>query len=336
VTFRVTLAVALLGALAVALLGALAVTLLGPLVWTLVATLIWALLPRIPRAGSECSYPRKREREAPCRGKIANRGAHSAIVAMLKRVNILGYSVLEEPASEVAGAVCEDLNRETPRSFVFLNPHSIVLAQRDPLLRRAIVSSAGIFCDGVGLSLAGLVLNRRKPIRVYGYEFFRSLSAELSARGLGRVFFLGGTAASLTELVEKYRADFSGIPEVGSYAPPFREEFTAADIEEMTRRITDFRTDVLWVGLGSPKQEKVLHELMGRCQVGCGAAIGAVFDFYTGRIPHAPAWIRRMGMQWLHRLMLEPRRLWRRNLVSSPLFLWLVFRQLLSSPTGGR
>jgi N-acetylglucosaminyldiphosphoundecaprenol N-acetyl-beta-D-mannosaminyltransferase len=248
---------------------------------------------------------------------------------MLKRVNILGYSILEEPASAVAGAVCADLNGETPQSFVFLNPHSVVLAERDPILRRAIVSSAGIFCDGVGLSLAGLVLNRRKPIRVYGYEFFRSLSAELSARGLGRVLFLGGTTTSLAELVEKYRVDFPGIPEVGSFAPPFREEFTKADIDEMVQRIDEFRTDVLWVGLGSPKQEKVLHELMGRCRVGCGAAIGAVFDFYTGRIPHAPAWIRRIGLQWLHRLILEPKRLWRRNLVSSPLFLWLVWRRLI-------
>jgi N-acetylglucosaminyldiphosphoundecaprenol N-acetyl-beta-D-mannosaminyltransferase len=128
-------------------------------------------------------------------------------------------------------------------------------------------------------------------------------------------------------LIGKYRSEFPGIPDVGCYAPPYRQQFGSAELDEMARRVTAYRADILWVGLGSPKQEKVLLELMQRCELSCGAAIGAVFDFYTGRIPHAPAWIRRMGLQWVHRLVLEPRRLWKRTLVSSPLFLWLVFRQ---------
>lgn len=250
---------------------------------------------------------------------------------MLKRVTILDYPVLDEPAPRVARAVCDELDARRPKSFVFLNPHSVVIAEREEAFRHAILSAHGIFCDGVGLSLASLMLNRHRAIRVYGYEFFRALSAELSARRIGRVFFLGGTDESLAELVSKYRDEYRGIPAVTSHAPPYQDEFGPADLDDMAQRVRQFGANVLWVGLGSPKQEKVLIELMRRCDVACGAAIGAVFDFYTGRVPHAPAWIRRIGMQWAHRLVLEPRRLWRRTVISSPAFLWLVLRQMFAA-----
>jgi N-acetylglucosaminyldiphosphoundecaprenol N-acetyl-beta-D-mannosaminyltransferase len=250
------------------------------------------------------------------------------IVGMLSHIEILGYSILDESADRVASEVCDELSPDRPKSFVFLNPHSVVIGEQDAAFRKAIVDAQGIFCDGVGLSLAGILLKSRRPVRVYGFEFFVALSRELSARRIGRVFFLGGTAESSAELARKYRSEFSGIMQVECYAPPYRQEFSKAEIEEMARRIREFRTDVLWIGLGSPKQEKVLFELAKICKFGCGAAIGAVFDFYTGRVPHAPTWIRRMGLQWVQRLVLEPKRLWKRTLISMPQFLWLVLRRL--------
>ncbi len=119
---------------------------------------------------------------------------------MLSHIKILGYSILDEPAARVAAVVCDELGALRPKSFVFLNPHSVVIAEREPAFRNAIVNADGIFCDGVGLSLAGLLLNRRRAARVYGFEFFVALSRELSARKLGRVFFLGGTADSISRL----------------------------------------------------------------------------------------------------------------------------------------
>lgn len=257
-------------------------------------------------------------------------------MSRFKHVDILGYSILNEPAPLVAAAVCDDLDGNCRESFVFLNPHSVVIAEHEPAFRSAIVNADGVFCDGVGLSMAAMLLNRRRVIRVYGFEFFTALSRELSARKAGRVFFLGGTEGLLDQLMPRYRSDYPGVVDVGGFSPPFKVEFGNADIDEMARRVEAFDPDVLWVGLGSPKQEKVLLELMRRCDVRCAAAVGAVFDFYTDRIPHAPAWLRRAGLQWMHRLILEPRRLWRRTVVSSPVFLWLVFRQLLSTPWGSR
>jgi len=249
---------------------------------------------------------------------------------MLSRTDILGYPILNETATRVATVVCDELGRNSPKSFVFLNPHSVVVANQESALRIAIVNAYGIFCDGVGLALAGLVLNRRRVPRVYGYEFFVALSRELSARGVGRVFFLGGTHASVAELTGKYRSEFPGIPSVTSYAPPYKSEFRAEEIADMAARIAASGADILWIGLGSPKQEKILHQLMQQCDLGCGAAIGAVFDFYTGRIPHAPAWIRGLGLQWAHRLVLEPKRLWRRTVISTPVFIWLAIRHRFS------
>jgi N-acetylglucosaminyldiphosphoundecaprenol N-acetyl-beta-D-mannosaminyltransferase len=247
---------------------------------------------------------------------------------MLRHIDILGYSVLNEPAGHVAAEICDQLDGPQRTSCVFLNPHSVVVARHDPAFRTAVTAASAIFCDGVGLSLASQLLNRREVHRVYGYQFFKALSTELSQRRLGRVFFIGGSAADLAALEAKYRADYPGVRAIASYAPPFRAEFAPAEIADMAARVDASGADVLWIGLGSPKQEKVLHQLMQHCQVSCAAAVGAVFDFYSGKVPHAPGWIRRAGPQWLHRLVLEPRRLWRRTLISMPLFVSQVVREL--------
>jgi N-acetylglucosaminyldiphosphoundecaprenol N-acetyl-beta-D-mannosaminyltransferase len=252
---------------------------------------------------------------------------------MLRQIDILGYSVLNEPAARVAAEFCDQLGGPIRRSCVFLNPHSVVIAQRDTAFREALSSASTVFCDGVGLSLASLLLNRRQVHRVYGYEFFMALSGELSRRRLGRVFFIGGDDEGLRKLLSKYRAEFPGIVAIDAYAPPFRSEFSDAEIAEMGSRINASGADILWLGLGSPKQEKVLQRLMQHCSVSCGAAVGAVFDFYSGSIPHAPSWIRHLGLQWLHRLTLEPKRLWRRTVISMPMFVSQVVRELA---IGGR
>jgi N-acetylglucosaminyldiphosphoundecaprenol N-acetyl-beta-D-mannosaminyltransferase len=254
--------------------------------------------------------------------------------ATLERIQILGYGVLNESAAEVAAAVCDGLREREHHTFAFLNPHSIVLAKSDPQLRASIAACSHIFCDGVGLAAAARLLTRKRIHRVYGYEFFGALSRQLSSERKGRVFFLGGTDESLREIVAKYRAEFPGIEHVDAYAPPYRSEFSEAELSDMARRIGEHRCDVLWVGLGSPKQEKLLHSLAQGSSIRCAAAIGAVFDFYIDRIPHAPAWVRRMGLQWAHRLMLEPGRLWKRTFISGPLFLKYVAQEFIA--TGAR
>jgi N-acetylglucosaminyldiphosphoundecaprenol N-acetyl-beta-D-mannosaminyltransferase len=247
----------------------------------------------------------------------------------LDTIRILGYEVLNEPAQVVAAAVCDSPNGTVPKSFVFLNPHSVVVAEQDPAMRAALVGSDAIFCDGVGLSIASRILNRNRVHRVYGYDFFLALSSAMSERQEGRVFFLGGTNDSIRDLLSRFRAQFPGIRHVEGYAPPFKAVFSREDIDDMAKRVAASQANVLWVGLGSPKQEKIMLELVPLCHLKCAGAIGAVFDFYTDRVPHAPAWVRNLGLQWIHRLVLEPGRLWKRTFVSMPLFLWYVVLDLL-------
>jgi N-acetylglucosaminyldiphosphoundecaprenol N-acetyl-beta-D-mannosaminyltransferase len=247
----------------------------------------------------------------------------------VKTIDIMGYTVANEPVADAAAQIAATLSQDRPLRVSFLNPHSVAVASHDAEFKAAVAASEIIFCDGAGLQLACRLLNHRSVERIYGYELFLALSSELSKRATARVMFLGGSTAVAASLLEKYRQDFPGIREVTCICPPYRTKFTADDLADMTRAIEQFRPDVLWIGLGSPKQEVVMHALSPRPGVPCTAAIGAVFDFYTGRVPHAPDWVRRAGLQWLHRLLLEPRRLWRRTFISGPQFGFEVLRSFI-------
>jgi N-acetylglucosaminyldiphosphoundecaprenol N-acetyl-beta-D-mannosaminyltransferase len=145
--------------------------------------------------------------------------------------------------------------------------------------------------------------------------------------GRARVFLLGSTEETLTGIVNRMTKEWPAIRVVGTYAPPFRPGFTDDDIEAMVGRINSAEPDVLWVGITAPKQEELLWRLRGRLNVRFAAAIGGAFDFYVGNIPRAGTAFRRIGLEWLPRLLREPRRLWRRSFVSAPIFLMHVIRQ---------
>jgi N-acetylglucosaminyldiphosphoundecaprenol N-acetyl-beta-D-mannosaminyltransferase len=246
----------------------------------------------------------------------------------LRKIRVLGYELINEPPQTIAAAVCDDIGRGDPRSYFFLNPHSVVQAAGDARLQECFLDQdAELLCDGVGLSLANRLLNRQPVHRVWGQDFFLAVSRELSHRRQGRVYFLGGHADALESLLSKYRNEFPGITATSGETPPFKPEFSSADVAAMAERINAFHPDVLWVGVGSPKQEKLLRALQPLCHISCAAAIGAVFDFYGGRVSLGPEWVQRSGLLWAYRLVMEPRRLWRRTLISAPLFVLRVLRE---------
>jgi len=114
----------------------------------------------------------------------------------------------------------------------------------------------------------------------------------------------------------------------GTYSPPFRP-LTPEEDEQIVAMINRARPDIVWVGLGAPKQEYWMAEHVGRLEAPVMVGVGAAFDFHSGRKKQAPRWMQRSGLEWLFRLLTEPRRLWRRYLINNPLFLWLVALQLL-------
>src|SRR5690606_3127812 len=136
-----------------------------------------------------------------------------------------------------------------------------------------------------------------------------------------KVMFMGSAESTLDKIAEKARVEFPNIDFVGFYSPPFKTEFDNDDNERMLEAIRLAGPDVLWVGLTAPKQEKWLYENRSKINVPFCGAIGAVFDFYSGTVRRPPRVVQKMGLEWLLRLIQEPRRLWRRTIFSTPIFL---------------
>ena len=166
--------------------------------------------------------------------------------------------------------------------------------------------------------------------RVTGTDVFFGLSKALNESGGRSCFFLGASEDTLKKIRSKMAVDFPNVKVVGTYSPPYKPEFSEEDNEVMIAAINVVKPDVLWVGMTAPKQEKWIYEHIGRLEVKFAGAIGAVFDFYVGNVKRSHPFFQKLGLEWLPRLLQEPKRLWRRNFVSSPLFLMKVFRQRLN------
>lgn len=248
----------------------------------------------------------------------------------MNTVDILGY---DTSAAGLAGdirAAVDMLNSGVSGRYVAcLNPHSLVEARTDRAFHTALAEADILLPDGVGIVIAARLLGRELHERVAGSDFFSALSAQAqSADGL-RYFFMGSTETVLEKIEARLRREYPKITVCGTLSPPFKDELDDAESEAIIRRINAAKPDVLWVGMTAPKQEKWINRYRNRLDVPLIGAIGAVFDFYAGTKKRAPEWVCRLGLEWLPRLVREPRRLFRRNFVSTPLFLMLVAHEKL-------
>ena len=148
----------------------------------------------------------------------------------------------------------------------------------------------------------------------------------LNRLGGVRVFFLGGTHEALVRIRRRMERESPRIQVVGTCSPPFKRRYSAEDNVQMTDAVNASRADVLWVGLSAPKQEKWIQENRNRLNVRFIGAVGAAFDFYAGTVKPSPSFFRDHGLDWLPRLLQEPRRLWRRMFISAPIFVWHVLK----------
>jgi N-acetylglucosaminyldiphosphoundecaprenol N-acetyl-beta-D-mannosaminyltransferase len=143
------------------------------------------------------------------------------------------------------------------------------------------------------------------------------------------MFFMGSSEENLSSLKSRFRSSFPKLDCRGALSPPFRPEFSEEENTAMIEQINAAKPEILWLGLGAPKQEKWAYRHRNRLKVSVIGPIGGAFDWYTGRIKLPPLWMQRAGLQWFHRLVQEPSRLWRRNL-DSPIFLARVLHQRFS------
>jgi N-acetylglucosaminyldiphosphoundecaprenol N-acetyl-beta-D-mannosaminyltransferase len=246
-------------------------------------------------------------------------------VVLVAEGRMLGVRIGTRSLPDLISA-SETAIRDRRDSFIFAcaNPHSLVVAHADSEFRDALERSSAIVADGVGCKLAAALAGVPVGPRITGSDYFVAVMAALNRTG-GSAFFFGSRDDVLTKLAARVMHHFPRVA-IATLSPPFGQ-WSGKENDQMIETICQFKPDVLWVGMTAPKQEKWVAANAARLQVPVIGSIGAVFDYYAGVTKRAPQWICDIGLEWLYRLPREPKRLWRRTLVSAPLFLWLVFRE---------
>ena len=223
--------------------------------------------------------------------------------------------------------------RRGHRGYVTLvNPYSVELSSRDEGMLDALRQSGLALPDGVGIICAARLLGYPNQGRVTGPTLMLHLCDGLRRHGY-RHLLLGGADGTPQRLADRLTGLFDGLNICGAISPPFGPAL-AAQSEALVDQINAAQPDIVWVGLGAPKQEKWMLEHLGRVNATAMIGVGAAFDFHSGNVKWAPPLLRRLGLEWAHRLSCEPKRMWRRNLTSVT-FLYHVLAQRLAKTKGG-
>lgn len=247
--------------------------------------------------------------------------------------NIVGYAVntkgVQACVEELAECIASSAgDAQRCRWLACLNPHSYAESLRDPDFSRALHAADWLIPDGVGVVLASRLNRGQIQERVTGSDIFRGVHEALNKTGGYSVFFLGSTEDTLAKIRARMAIDFPNIRIAGTYSPPFKPKYSAEEMRQMVNAINTAAPDVLWVGMTAPKQEKWIEAAKGEMNVRFAAAVGAVFDFYVGNVKRSHPVFQKIGLEWLPRLLQQPKRLWKRTFVSAPIFLWHVLLQI--------
>jgi N-acetylglucosaminyldiphosphoundecaprenol N-acetyl-beta-D-mannosaminyltransferase len=204
--------------------------------------------------------------------------------------------------------------------------HGVMEAYADPYLRQILNQAWMNVPDGMPMTWVGRLQGLRNMDRVFGPDLMAEMCRLSVQRGYRNFLYGGkpGVAESLRDSLEKR---FPGLQVVGTYTPPFRS-LTPKEESDLAAQVQESRPHIIWVGLSTPKQERFMAQYMNRLDVPLMFGVGAAFDYHSGRLRDCSRWVKRAGLQWLHRLMQDPKHLWRRYLRSNPAFLWHIALQL--------
>lgn len=209
-----------------------------------------------------------------------------------------------------------------------INAHSFNVAQKDGLFAEALRNGDYLIPDGASVVKACKWLKAKSQPRerIAGWELFRIEMEKLNIRG-GKCFFMGSSKAVLELIKEQAAEDYPNIL-VETYSPPYKPNFSKEDNAAIIKAINEANPDLLWIGMTAPKQEKWTYQHWNELDIHCHVGtIGAVFDFYAGTAKRAPKWWQEHSLEWLYRLIKEPKRMWRRYIIGNPLFLWNISKE---------
>ena len=253
----------------------------------------------------------------------------------------MGYNV-QEGLAGIVGAIENGKGPDGKKKLMIncLNPHSYCQSKKDVLFRKALLNSDILIPDGVGIVIAAWILKHRRIHKVAGTDVYEYLLKRLNEEH-SACFFLGSSQKTLDLIRQRLANEYPNVT-AGFYSPVFKKEFTEEESQLMVREINSeiakwrnsensyspvhqFTTSpVLFIGMTAPKQEKWSYQFKEKLDVAIICNIGAVFDFYAGTVKRASPFMITIGFEWLPRFIREPKRMYRRVLISGPLFLWDV------------
>ncbi len=241
--------------------------------------------------------------------------------------NVLGVNVSAiDLASAVALADHWITYGSDYRYICLSGVHGVMEAHADPGLRRILNNAFINAADGMPITWVGRLQGHCSIDRVFGPDLMLALCRLSAERGY-RSFLYGGKPGVAEMLREKLQEKCPGLNIAGTYTPPFRD-LTGEEEKDLIAQVRALKPHILWVGISTPKQERFMARYVGLLQVPLLIGVGAAFDFHTGHIRDCSNWVKRAGLQWAHRLLQEPKRLWRRYLRNNPAFLWHITCQL--------
>lgn len=207
----------------------------------------------------------------------------------------------------LALAKVRELITKKRRGYITLtNPRGVVIARKDPSLRDALTNAELVLPDGIGIILASILLGYGRSCRVDGPTLMLKICDKGRKYGYAHYFY-GGKEGVARKLVEKLTEEYPGLDVVGTHCPPFRKLSQQED-DAVIEEINAAKPDIVWVGTGAPKQDKWMHDHLGRIHAPVMVGVGAAFDYNSGNMKRAPKWVRACCLEWLYRLFIEPRR----------------------------
>lgn len=209
-----------------------------------------------------------------------------------------------------------------------INAHSFNTAQDDDLFAEALKNGDYLIPDGASIVKAckWLKCKSQPKERIAGYDLFSMEMERLNRKG-GKCFFMGSSEKVL-ELIKVRAATVYPNIIVETYSPPYKAVFNNEENKEIIRAINKANPDLLWIGMTAPKQEKWAYSHWEELEINCHVGtIGAVFDFFAGTYKRAPQWWQKNSLEWLYRLIKEPRRMWKRYIIGNPLFVININRE---------
>jgi N-acetylglucosaminyldiphosphoundecaprenol N-acetyl-beta-D-mannosaminyltransferase len=242
------------------------------------------------------------------------------------RANVLGVGVSALNLDRAVAVVARALEEKARGYICVTGVHGVSEAQKDPSFRAILNHSFLTTPDGMPTVWMGRWQGFHDMGRVYGPDLMLRVCELTQSRPFTHYLYGGGPGVA-EELKQRLEKRFPGIKIAGTYTPPFRP-LSADEEQDLTRRVAALKPDLFWVGLSTPKQEKFMAEHWNKLDANLFFGVGAAFDFHAGRIPQAPLWMQRSGLEWVFRLGCDPGRLWKRYLKNNPLFIARAFCQV--------